>query len=125
MVSYKALNTTIKTIIHSFYPTPTDYFFIFVHHNIKDYKSTIYINHIVFEDAKRQLCKQFTTQNMKVRFHIGIVFEDAKRQLCKQFTTVHHPDFPNDLLFLKMLKDTFVSTSQLGTELRRRGQNCF
>ena len=36
-------------------------FFIFVHHNIQDYKSTIYINRIVFEDAKRQLCKQFTT----------------------------------------------------------------
>ena len=40
-------------------------FFIFVHHNIKDYKSTIYINRIVFEDAKRQLCKQFTTTSNK------------------------------------------------------------
>ena len=36
-------------------------FLFFVHYNIKDYKSTIYINRIVFEDAKRQLCKQFTT----------------------------------------------------------------
>ena len=61
-------------------------FFIFVHHNIKDYKSTIYINRIVFEDAKRQLCKQFTTIK---------ALANALR-----------------LLFLKMLKDNFVSNSQ-------------
>ena len=62
------------------------FFFIFVHHNIKDYKSTIYINHIVFEDAKRQLCKQFTTGHSERVGHVG--------------------------LFLKMLKDNFVSNSQ-------------
>ena len=61
-------------------------FFIFVHHNIKDYKSTIYINRIVFEDAKRQLCKQFTT----IRLY-------RPQQI---------------VLFLKMLKDSFVSNSE-------------
>ena len=74
-------------------------FFIFVHHNIKDYKSTIYINRIVFEDAKRQLCKQFTTGHV-IRFSSGE-------------------------LFLKMLKDNFVSNSQPQKELFFCQSYCF
>ena len=41
-----------------------------------------------------------------------IVFEDAKRQLCKQFTTLQHPVQTHTPLFLKMLKDNFVSNSE-------------
>ena len=41
-----------------------------------------------------------------------IVFEDAKRQLCKQFTTTLRIGCDQSLLFLKMLKDNFVSNSE-------------
>ena len=41
-----------------------------------------------------------------------VVSEDAKRQLCKQFTTVSRCNGCNVELFLKMLKDNFVSNSQ-------------
>ena len=98
---------------------------------------SISIDNIVFEDAKRQLCKQFTTvclvtvtinqlflkmlkdnfvsnsqQYIQLIEQARIGFEDAKRQLCKQFTTRGSARGQTVPLFLKMLKDSFVSNSE-------------